>query len=81
MFRMDQAACRNVDSATFFDAAPGDEEAERSAKRICARCPVRLECLTLALSDSRLSGIWGGLTARERAPYTNATKLSVLPTR
>ncbi len=80
MFRMDQAACHAVD-ATTFDPVPGDEEAEGSAKRICARCPVRLECLTLALSDSRLTGIWGGLTARERAPYTNRTTLSVSPTR
>ncbi len=73
MLRVDQAPCHDVESATF-DPAPGDEAAEECAKRICARCPVRLECLTLALHDSRMTGIWGGLTARERAPYTRRTR-------
>jgi WhiB family redox-sensing transcriptional regulator len=34
------------------------------ALAICARCPVRAECLDAADDD----GIWGGTTAVERKP-------------
>lgn len=47
--------------------------AHRAAKRVCARCPVRRECLRVALTsesktDARrgLTGIWGGLSGEER---------------
>lgn len=39
------------------------------AKRYCARCPVREECLRQAMHLERfekLSGVWGGTTAIER---------------
>jgi WhiB family transcriptional regulator, redox-sensing transcriptional regulator len=39
-----------------------------AAKRVCARCPVRKECLEWAMAqDSSLVGIWGGTGQRERA--------------
>lgn len=40
------------------------KEAER-AKLVCLRCPVRSQCLELALSRE-LPGIWGGTSQRER---------------
>jgi WhiB family redox-sensing transcriptional regulator len=49
----------------------------RNAKRICARCPVRGECLAYAMDGGIDYGIWGGLTERERrrfrreAPFGN----------
>jgi WhiB family redox-sensing transcriptional regulator len=39
---------------------------QRRAKRICAPCPVRLECLRYALETREPHGIWGGLTVTER---------------
>lgn len=59
------AACRSVDTALFF---PGSATARQTkqAKRICAACPVRDECLTYALTAPEKYGIWGGLTADER---------------
>ncbi|NYI95904.1 WhiB family redox-sensing transcriptional regulator [Streptomonospora nanhaiensis] len=39
------------------------------AKRVCARCPVRSECLEAALALSGPDaprGVWGGTTAHER---------------
>lgn len=36
------------------------------AKRFCAACPVRAECLEYALVESLEFGIFGGLTAGER---------------
>ena len=45
-----------------------DDLAEaRPAKRVCARCPVRQDCLELALTlDPPPEGIWGGLDEAER---------------
>jgi len=36
------------------------------AKRICAACEVRAECLAAVLADDTLRGIWGGTTEAER---------------
>ena len=56
------AACRTGDpDALFVEGA-----AQHMAKRICFGCPVQYECLAEAL-DSRIeSGVWGGMTERER---------------
>jgi hypothetical protein len=88
----DQARCANLgmtDKSIFeiFYPDPGSDKSYRHltmlhkrAKRVCARCPVRVECLTEALlhEAGRLSphtgkwerhlpwGVWGGHTALER---------------
>ena len=36
------------------------------AKKICAGCGVRRECLEFALSHDQVYGIWGGTTAEDR---------------
>ncbi|MDP9389246.1 MAG: WhiB family transcriptional regulator [Actinomycetota bacterium] len=55
------ALCReyNVD---FFDESP---EGMARAKAVCAGCAVVTECR--AAADEEWSGVWGGLTPRERA--------------
>lgn len=40
--------------------------AQNQAKRICAGCPVRTECLAEALDNEVEWGVWGGMTERER---------------
>lgn len=62
------AACRGfVDNAdwerVFF---PGQGDPVGRAKRFCARCPVREDCLAYALDHPDLDGIWGGTSDRER---------------
>lgn len=54
----DRAACRDVNPDLFFPATsdPGNE-----AKRICAGCPVRLQCLRDAKTRREEHGVWGGL--------------------
>ena len=62
----DRAKCRGHDPDLWF---PSDEKRSgyKHARRICARCPVQLECLEDAvISDSRY-GMFGGLTPTERA--------------
>jgi WhiB family redox-sensing transcriptional regulator len=36
------------------------------AKRICRGCPVRDDCLVEALDNRIDTGVWGGMTERER---------------
>lgn len=36
------------------------------AKKICATCPVRVECLDYALKTHQDHGTWAGTSARER---------------
>ncbi|MGW0698557.1 WhiB family transcriptional regulator [Streptomyces sp. NPDC002867] len=62
------AACRNEDPDLFFPigtGAPALVQAE-AAKQVCARCPVREQCLKWALENNQESGVWGGLNEDER---------------
>jgi len=58
-----QARCLDADPEAFFPEKGGST---REAKRICAACPVREECLEYALENDERFGIWGGLSERER---------------
>lgn len=40
--------------------------AQREAARLCAGCPVKLECLADALDNRVEYGVWGGMTERQR---------------
>lgn len=65
------AACRGMDESVFF-CPPGRDPVPhvRRAKRVCAGCPVRSECLEDAMSwelPSGRVGVLGGLSAGERA--------------
>lgn len=52
----------------------------KRAKDICGGCPVRLECLKVALDGNEAFGIFGGLTPDERAGITTTTpKVCLLP--
>jgi WhiB family redox-sensing transcriptional regulator len=60
----DDAAC--VTRAGQVDFFPERGESLREAKAVCAECPVRPECLEYAMQWNHLSGVWGGLSERER---------------
>ena len=66
-----RAACHGEESALFFapnyfERREQKEAREAKAKAICARCPVRAECLEYALRIREPHGIWGGLNELER---------------
>jgi WhiB family redox-sensing transcriptional regulator len=61
-WRLD-ALCAETDPEAFFPEKGGST---REAKRVCASCPVRMECLEFALGNDERFGIWGGLSERER---------------
>ncbi|MGH8931539.1 MAG: WhiB family transcriptional regulator [Egibacteraceae bacterium] len=63
--------CRAEDGVVFFPPAHFEHKPERTAregraKAICARCPVRLECLDWALVTREPHGVWGGYSEGER---------------
>jgi WhiB family redox-sensing transcriptional regulator len=58
-----EGLCAETDPEAFFPEKGGST---RDAKRVCAGCPVRLECLEYALGNDERFGIWGGLSERER---------------
>ncbi len=60
----DEATCRQVDAQLFFPEPGANSTA---ARRVCAVCPVRAECLGDALDRRDIAyGVLGGLTPRER---------------
>lgn len=59
----DQALCAQVDPEIFF---PPRGDMAFPAKRVCARCPVKAECLAEALATDDRYGVRGGLSERQR---------------
>ena len=55
--------CAQTDPEVFFPEKGGSV---REAKAVCARCPVRAQCLAHALAHGERFGVWGGLSEPER---------------
>lgn len=57
-----KAACRDEDPEKWYPVAtaePAGSPAEE-ARKICKRCPVRVECAQAAVDAGRSYGIWAG---------------------
>ena len=61
----DRANCRGVDPDLFFPER-GDNVTVAEAKRVCAGCVVRSQCLEYALAAYEKHGVWGGASEQER---------------
>jgi WhiB family transcriptional regulator, redox-sensing transcriptional regulator len=64
----DLAACRSADPELFFpitSTGAGRPKVTR-AKAMCARCPIRQQCLDYAIDSHEVYGIWGGTSEEER---------------
>jgi WhiB family transcriptional regulator, redox-sensing transcriptional regulator len=63
-----RAACLDGDPDLFFPIAPSGPALQQmeQAKAVCARCPVRRECLQYALATLQVHGVWGGTNEEER---------------
>ena len=72
------AACSGMDGDMFYDDLVVSESAKEYGmytstapkqhamlRRVCANCPVKIECAEFAIKHERF-GFWGGLTAMER---------------
>ncbi len=68
---LDGGLCAETDPALFFPEK-GEGNKSRAAARICARCPIREQCLDEALSRHERYGIWGGVSERDRRKMIRA---------
>ena len=59
--------CAQTDPDAFFPDLGGSV---KQAKKVCAQCDVRAECLDWALSTNERFGVWGGKSERERRALT-----------
>lgn len=60
-----RAACRGQGPEQWF---PERGDRPDHAKAVCARCPVRAECLDAAVANREAAGVWGGMSPGERRP-------------
>lgn len=59
----EKARCPETDPEAFFPEKGGST---KEAKKVCQRCPVKVECLQWALDNDERFGVWGGMSERER---------------
>lgn len=59
----ERAECLKHDPEIFFPKKGGTAN---KARKVCAVCPVRVECLNYAIAHDEQHGVWGGTTERER---------------
>ena len=60
---MPRGLCASLPPSTFF---PSDGAGVEEARKICAGCPVKEQCLEHALEQRIDHGVWGGCSERER---------------
>jgi hypothetical protein len=64
-----QGQCTQTDPEIFF---PPKGDQGKAARRICAQCPVCVQCLAYAVAADEEFGIWGGLNRAERVRLRDA---------
>ncbi|BBZ75239.1 transcriptional regulator WhiB [Mycolicibacterium anyangense] len=76
-----RGVCRAADSSVFFgpDHEPRAARIRREqiAKNLCHGCPVLAKCRSHALNACEPYGIWGGLSASERAQLSRPARRDV----
>jgi WhiB family redox-sensing transcriptional regulator len=60
---MADAECKQSDPELFY---PDTGHSSRDGRAVCARCPVRAECLAYAIEHHERYGVWGGMSERQR---------------
>jgi WhiB family redox-sensing transcriptional regulator len=77
-------ACSDVDPELFFpqelEVGPNKVVSKYSnlseAKRVCAGCPLAMQCLEYALKNAEI-GIWGGTTESQRESLRKRTNITL----
>jgi WhiB family redox-sensing transcriptional regulator len=67
------AACRGVSPDLFF---PSKGEPAGEAKQVCQTCPVAGACLDFAITSGEETGIWGGMSERQRREVARARRIA-----
>lgn len=84
------AACADPDFIEYIDYFFSEDPEEiEDAKEVCSHCPVRSECLSWALNNKEIWGVWGGkdeneireaLSISEEGQEVRRTKEGIAPT-
>lgn len=75
---MTRASCRDYDPDLFFPEQGGNRQ-NQQAKRVCAKCPVWIECRTMAIQDEEPFGVWGGLSEKDRRKISRLSQRHACP--
>lgn len=66
----EKARCKNYSTDIFYPEKYNQRKFPpkiyKSAKNICAKCPIQLQCLEYALENGEIFGVWGGKSPPER---------------
>jgi WhiB family redox-sensing transcriptional regulator len=57
--------CRGEDP-TWWTGENSRSTQAHAARRICSGCPVQAECATYGIENNEPTGIWGGLSKKDR---------------
>ena len=60
------AECKGVDTKLFFPRSASKTNKNEAIEKYCKKCLVSDHCLAEAIASSRVHGIWGGTTQRDR---------------
>ena len=73
-----QAACKGARGVMDGERIPGKGGGTSwaQARRFCASCPVKAECLAHALEHEEPHGMWGGQTPSQRKAITSGKSLA-----
>lgn len=74
-----RANCLGCDPTLFFPEIEDQATVQHTyaeARRVCASCVIRDECLAYAVEANERWGIWGGRSPRERERMRSGTPLS-----
>jgi WhiB family transcriptional regulator, redox-sensing transcriptional regulator len=72
---MDKAACLGQDPDDWFPDHTSDYTITIDALRVCTTlCPVKAECLEMALTEGFEHGIYGGMRPEQRKQLKNQRK-------
>ena len=72
---MASGMCADKPPSLFF---PSDGVGVEVAKRLCATCPVKSQCLDYALDNRIDHGVWGGTSERERRRILRSRRVPLL---
>ncbi len=61
----ERAACRDDSKELWFARSRGQREVTKLLTKCMTGCPVQEECLTHALNEPELYGMWGGFSEQE----------------
>lgn len=73
----EERACLGIPTELFFIEDPVESvQINRSLRRVCAACPALVECRDWARRHEAY-GFWGGESAKARAEWRRANKVSM----